>query len=321
MNTDLRIYRTLPRYDSRRPSAVTIGHFDGVHLGHQAILKRLRDVSARRELASTVMTFTPHPRAYFARLGNRPEMVPTQVSTLRDKLHTLAQHQIQQIVLVRFNRELASMAADAFIRDLLVKGLDTRWLLVGDDFRYGHKRSGDIELLRRAGRHYGFDVETISDVVDNGGQRISSSELRTALAVGEQDRVRHLLGHNYRISGHVVHGQKVGRSIGFPTLNIRVPPHCAARSGVYVVRVHGLAASPLNGVASLGVRPTVQDSGQLLLEVHIPNAHVDAYGKLACVEFLAFLRDEAKFPDLPTMITAIEHDVRCANDYFAIHGL
>lgn len=300
---------------------MTIGNFDGVHLGHQAILKRLREVSERRQLTPAVMTFTPHPRAYFARLGNRPELIPTQISTLRDKIQALVRHQTEQIVLVRFDRKIASMAPDDFIRDLLVRGLNTRWLLVGDDFRYGHKRSGDIDLLRRAGRHYGFDVEIISDIVDSEGQRVSSSALRTALAVGEQNHVRRLLGHNYHISGHVVHGQKIGRSIGFPTLNIAVPPQCAARSGVYVVRVHGLGPEPLNGVASLGVRPTVQDSGRLLLEVHIPDAHLDAYGKLACVEFLAFLRDEAKFPDLPTMIAAIEHDVRCAKDYFAIHGL
>ena len=321
MKSNPRIYRTLPRRDTDRPSAVTIGNCDGIHLGHQAILERLCDVAEKRELLSSVMTFEPHPRAYFARRGRRPEMIPTQISTLRDKIQTLSSHQVEQIVLVRFDQSTADMAADDFIRELLVKGLNTRWLLVGDDFRYGHKRSGDIGLLRRAGRHYGFDVETISDVVDTSGQRISSSELRTALAMGEQKRVRHLLGHNYHISGHVVHGQKLGRSIGFPTLNLRVPAHCAARSGVYAVQVHGLGPDPLNGVASLGVRPTVQDGGQLLLEVHIPNAQLHAYGKLACVEFLTFLRDEVKFPDLPTMIAAIEHDVRCAQDYFAIHGL
>lgn len=315
------IYRTFPRLDTERPSAVTIGNFDGVHLGHQAILTRLHDVSQKRDLASTVMTFEPHPRAYFARRGMRPEMIPTQISTLRDKVQALARHHIQQIVLINFDQKTADMAADDFIREFLVKGLNTRWLLVGDDFRYGHKRSGDIDLLRRAGRQYGFDVETISDVVDETGQRISSSELRTALAMGEQHHVRHLLGHNYRISGHIVHGQKIGRDIGFPTLNFRVPAHCAARSGVYAVRVHGLTAVPLNGVASLGVRPTVHEEGQLLLEVHVPDAQLDVYGKLACVEFLKFLRDETKFPDLPTMIAAIKHDVRCAQDYFAIHGL
>lgn len=321
MKPNPRIYRTLPRRDTDRPSAVTIGNFDGIHLGHQAILARLHEMSEKSDLVPTVMTFEPHPRAYFARQGMRPELIPTQISTLRDKVQTLAKHRVEQIVLVHFDQKIANMAADDFIRELLVRGLNTRRVLVGDDFRYGHKRSGDIQLLRRAGRHYGFDVETIADIIDNNHQRISSSELRTALAMGEQARVRRLLGHNYHISGHVVHGKKIGRGIGFPTLNIRVPAHSAARSGVYAVRVHGIQASPLNGVASLGVRPTVQDSGQLLLEVHIPDAQLDAYGKLVCVEFLTFLRDEAKFPDLSTMIAAIEHDVRCAQDYFAIHGL
>lgn len=317
----LHTYRNLPRHNTVRPSAVTIGNFDGVHLGHQAILARLNKVASSRALASTVMTFEPHPRAFFAERGQRPELVPARISSLRDKLQALAQHQVEQIVLLRFNQAMATMPADQFIRELLVQGLNTRWLLVGEDFRYGHKRGGDIDLLRRAGRNYGFDVETVQDVVDPGGQRISSSELRTALAMGEQNRVYHLLGHHYRLCGHVVHGQKLGRTIGFPTLNIRVPSHCAARSGVYVVRVHGLNDSAYKGVASLGVRPTVQNGGQLLLEVHLLDAQPDAYGKLACVEFLSFLRDETKFPDLPTMTAAIKNDVRCANEYFAIHGL
>lgn len=300
---------------------MTVGNFDGVHLGHQAIVRRLHERSQSRNLASTVMTFEPHPRAFFAQRVNRPELIPTRISSLRDKVQALARRQIAQIVLLRFNEAMAAMPADAFIRNLLVQGLNTRWLLVGEDFRYGHKRSGDIDLLRRAGRHYGFDVETIGDIVDDDGQRISSSELRTALAVGEQGRVRHLLGHNYHISGHVIHGRKLGRSIGFPTLNLRVPAHCAARSGVYIVRVHGLQSSALNGVASLGVRPTVENAGDLLLEVHVLNAQPDAYGKLVSVEFLSFLRDEVKFPDLPTMIAAINHDVQCAHEYFAVHGL
>src|SRR5699024_312673 len=209
-------------------------------------------------------------------------------------------------VLLRFNQALASMSATDFINTLLVRGLATRWLLVGEDFRYGHKRSGDIDLLRRAGRHHGFDVRTIRDVGDSEGQRISSSTLRTALAVGEQERVSALLGHPYRLSGHVVHGRKLGRSIGFPTLNLHVPTQCAARSGVYVVQVHGLGGQVHKGIASLGVRPTVQDKGELLLEVHLLDAQPDAYGKLVCVEFLAFVRDEIHFPDLSSMITAIK---------------
>ena len=321
MNTELRLYRHLPRHNSTAPSAVTIGNFDGVHRGHQAILAQVRAQADARGLVPTVMTFAPHPRAFFARRGQRPELIPTQISSLRDKAALLAQHGMRQIVVQRFDQHLADMSAEDFIRRLLVQGLNTRWLLVGEDFRYGHKRSGDIELLRRLGRTHGFEVQTLADVGDDQGQRISSSALRTALAVGNLARSCELLGAPYRIGGHVIHGQKLGRDLGFPTLNLRVPEPCAARSGVYVVRVHGLHTDPLPGVASLGVRPTVTRDGALLLETHILDRQVDAYGKLVCVELLEFLRDEESFPDLTTLIAAIHQDAQGARDYFASHGL
>jgi len=315
------IYRHLPRHDTRGASAVTIGNFDGVHRGHQAILRRVVNEAAQRDIAPTVMTFQPHPRAFFAQRGQRPELVPTQISSLRDKAWAMQRLQIRQLVLQRFNQQLADMPAEDFIEKLLVQGLQTRWLLVGEDFRYGHKRMGDVALLRRAGQRHGFEVETLSDVVDEHGYRISSSEVRTALAVGNLERAERLLGHTYRISGHVIHGQKLGRTLGYPTLNIRVPALCAARSGVYVVRAHGLDEQPLNGVASLGVRPTISDTGRIMLEVHLLDRRVDAYGKLTQIEFLQYLRDEEKFPDLPTMIAAIDNDAQSARDYFALHGL
>lgn len=321
MNTNLKIYRSLPRCDSHSPSAVTIGNFDGVHRGHQTILARVAQVAAQRQLTSTVMTFQPHPRIYFARKGNRPELMPTQISSLRDKVWGIARLQIQQLALIRFNQAFASLSADEFVEQVLITGLNTRWLLVGEDFRYGNRRSGDIEHLRRAGRRSGFEVEIITDVVDEHGHRISSSEVRTALAVGNLERAEHLLGHPYRISGHVIHGKKLGRTLGYPTLNIPVPQLCAARSGIYVVRAHGLAAQPLNGVASLGVRPTVDHAGHVMLEVHLLDCNIDAYGKLTRIEFLKFLRDEEKFPDLETMTAAIQDDERRARDYFALHGL
>lgn len=321
VNSSPRIYRCLPRFDSSRPSAVTIGNFDGVHRGHQAILARVAGHARAHGLAPTVMTFEPHPRAYFAAKGRRPELIPTQVSSLRDKMWSLAQHGIEQVALERFDQRLADMSAEAFIEQLLLRGLNTRWLLVGEDFRYGHKRGGDVELLRAMGARHGFQVETISDVADGHGHRISSSEVRTALAVGDLRRAEHLLGHTYRISGHVVHGKKLGRSLGFPTLNLRVPPLCAVRSGIYVVRAHGLAEAPLPGVASLGVRPTIAGGGQVMLEVHLLDCRIDAYGKLTRIEFLEFLRDEEKFPDLPTLTAAIDKDARNARDYFAVHGL
>jgi len=315
------IYRHLPRHDTRGASAVTIGNFDGVHRGHQTILRRVVHEAAQRDIAPTVMTFQPHPRAFFAQRGQRPELVPTQISSLRDKAWAMQRLQIRQLVLQRFNQQLADMPAEDFIEKLLVQGLQTRWLLVGEDFRYGHKRMGDVALLRRAGQRHGFEVETLSDVVDEHGYRISSSEVRTALAVGNLERAERLLGHTYRISGHVIHGQKLGRTLGYPTLNIRVPSLCAARSGVYVVRAHGLDEQPLNGVASLGVRPTISDTGRIMLEVHLLDRRVDAYGKLTQIEFLQYLRDEEKFPDLPTMIAAIDNDAQSARDYFALHGL
>ncbi len=321
MNTELRLYRHLPRHDSTAPSAVTIGNFDGVHRGHQAILAQVREQAGALGLVPTVMTFAPHPRAFFARKGQRPELIPTQISSLRDKVALLAEHGMRQIAIQRFDQRLADMGAEDFIRRLLVRGLNTRWLLVGEDFRYGHKRSGDIELLRRMGREHGFQVRTLADVGDDQGQRISSSALRTALAVGNLERSGELLGAPYRIGGHVIHGRKLGRDLGFPTLNLRVPDPCAARSGIYVVRVHGLDERPLPGVASLGVRPTVTRDGALLLETHILDRRVDAYGKLVCVEFLEFLRDEESFPDLTTLTAAIRQDAQGARDYFASHGL
>lgn len=321
MNASLRIYRRLPRADSRQPSAVAIGNFDGVHRGHQAILQQVQDHARRHDMLSTVMTFWPHPRAFFALRNQRPELVPTQITGLRDKVLALRDLGIHQLALLRFNQALADMTPERFIDELLVRGLNTRWLLVGEDFRFGAKRAGDLDLLAKAGVRHGFQVRTLADVTDGHDRRISSSEVRTALAVGNLARTRELLGRPYRISGHVVHGRKLGRDIGFPTLNLHVPEPCAARSGVYVVRVHGLSGAALAGVASLGVRPTVTEHGGLLLETHLLNHSVDAYGKLVSIEFLEYLRDEEKFPDLSSLVAAIQQDVRSARDYFAIHGL
>lgn len=317
----LTVYRYLPRFDSQQASAVTIGNFDGVHLGHQKILQRLSQHARQAQLVPTVMTFAPHPRAYFARQARRPELFPAQISTLRDRLGLLHEHGIEQINLLRFNHELAATEAYEFVANLLVKGLNTRWLLVGRDFRFGHRRSGTIELLQQIGQQFGFEVHAIEDVVDNKHQRISSTEIRMALAHGDLAGAQRQLGRVFRVSGHVIHGRKLGRKLNYPTLNLRVPNPFAARSGVYAVRVHGLEEQPLAGVASLGIRPTVEDQGQLLLEVHLLDRNINAYGKLIGVDFLAFLRDEEKFPDLESLRAAIQNDERSAQDYFTSHGL
>jgi riboflavin kinase/FMN adenylyltransferase len=187
--------------------------------------------------------------------------------------------------------------------------------MVGDDFRFGAKRAGDIHTLQEAGQRYGFEVQTLPTVEMNG-QRISSSAVRAALASGDFINAKHLLGRTYQISGHVVHGQKLGRTLGFPTLNLRIAHHKPAVMGIFVVQVHGLAEHPLPAVASMGVRPTVDDSGRVLLETHVLDQQVDAYGKIIHVEFLQKLRDEEKYVDLPTLTAAINRDADQARSYF-----
>lgn len=323
MNPKLRIYRNLPPLAERQPCALTIGNFDGVHRGHQAMLAQMCQEAQTRRLQPAIMTFEPHPREYFAALARRPELAPTRISGLRDKLDALAQHGVEQVVLQPFNAALAEMSPDVFIERLLVQGMHAGLVMVGEDFRFGRKRAGDITLLRTAGEKHGFDVLTLPDVTDQFGHRISSSEVRTALAVGDLKRAKHLLGHDYTLSGHVIHGKKLGRTIGYPTLNIRVTPRCAARSGIYVAAVHGLGPTALPAIASLGVRPTVEDNGRVLLEPHLLDlpAPIDAYGKLVRVQLLHFVRDEEKFPDLSSLTAAIDNDAQLARAYFVVHGL
>ncbi|WP_345251487.1 bifunctional riboflavin kinase/FAD synthetase [Pigmentiphaga soli] len=316
----MRVFRGLPPPALRGPCALAIGNFDGVHRGHQAMLARVRRAADTHGLIPTVMTFEPHPREFFARLHNRPELAPTRIAALRDELCALAQAGMRHVVVERFDSRLAGMPAQEFIDRLLVQGLHARWLLVGDDFRFGARRTGDIDLLRANAARGGFVVESLDSVTDHG-QRISSSAIRAALAAGDLDRAAELLGRRYSVSGHVIHGQKLGRTLGFPTLNLRIPHRNPALSGIFVVQVQGLAARPLAGVASLGVRPTVDDSGRVLLEVHLLDFSGDAYGKLVQVEFLKKLRDEEKFVDLPTLTAAIDEDARQARAYFAASHL
>jgi riboflavin kinase/FMN adenylyltransferase len=321
VNTSFSIFRQASAPLLRRPTALSIGNFDGVHLGHLAMLSQVADAARARALVPTVLTFAPHPRQFFAEQNRRPELSPPQINGLRDKLSALSQAGIEQVVLARFNQNFAEMSAEDFIEKLLIKGLSARWLIVGEDFRFGRQRSGDVALLKKMGPQFGLEVHTLSEVKDLNGHRVSSSEVRAALATGDLTQAQSLLGRPYTMTGHVVHGKKLGRTLNMPTLNMRVTPRCAARSGIYVVRVHGLAPQPLSGVASLGVRPTVEDDGRILLETHLFDINIDAYGKLICVELLKHLRDEEKFPDLPTLTAAMHADAQHARAYFAPHGL
>lgn len=311
----MKVFRGLPNDRARAPCALTIGNFDGVHRGHQALLAHVRSASASLGLEAAVMTFEPHPREYFAQRSGDLSRAPARIANLRDKLGDLAKAGIDRVIVEHFNEHFAAIAPDDFIERVLVEGLHVKWLMVGDDFRFGARRAGDIQMLQDAGRRFGFQVETLPAVM-HGAQRISSSAVRAALAEGDFARTSELLGHPYTMSGHVIHGQKLGRTLGFPTLNLRVV-HRPALSGIFVVQVHGLADRPLPAVASLGVRPTVEDAGRMLLEVHLFDFAQSCYGKLVRVEFLAKLRDEEKYGDLATLTAAIDRDAAQARAFFA----
>lgn len=312
----MKVFRGLPNAEARRPCALTIGNFDGVHRGHRELLARVSEAAARLGVESAVMTFEPHPREYFARLAGDEARAPRRIANLRDKLQALEACGIDRVVVEHFNARFASLSAERFIEEVLVEGLHVKWLIVGDDFRFGAKRTGDFAMLVEAGRRLGFEVVALPTVL-HGDARISSSAVRAALESGDFARAEQLLGHPYAISGHVQHGRKLGRTIGFPTLNLKIAHRRPAASGIFVVQVHGLADHPLPAVASLGVRPTVEDNGRVLLEVHIFDFAGDCYGKLVRVEFLKKLRDEEKYDDLETLTRAIDADARAAREFFA----
>lgn len=311
----MKVFRGLPNAESRAPCALTIGNFDGVHRGHQVLLAHVRRAATELGLDAAVMTFEPHPREFFARQAGQPGNVPTRVANLRDKLQSLSQAGIDRVIVEHFNASFAAMSPQDFIEKVLVEGLHVKWLMVGEDFCFGSRRAGNIATLVEAGKKYGFNVETLPTVMSEGA-RVSSSAVRAALAAGDFIHARTLLGHSYSISGHVVHGKKLGRAIGFPTLNLRVNHPHPALSGIFAVKVHGLADQALPAVASIGIRPTVDDSGRVLLESYILDFTGDCYGKLIQVEFLQKLRDEEKYVDLPTLTAAITSDVSNARAYF-----
>jgi len=305
----VQLFRGLPdSADRHRPIALTIGNFDGVHRGHQAMLARLSEAAEDLALPSAVLTFDPHPREFFA-----PGAAPPRLSTLRSKLEQFAAHGIAEVHVARFNAALAALPAERFIEDVLMHRLGTRWALVGDDFRFGRGRSGDLALLRRAAKT--FSVEAMPTVVVDG-ERASSTAIRAALAAGELDHAARLLGRPYAIGGKVVHGDKLGRSLGFPTANI-VLRHPPPLTGVFAVRVHGLGAVPRAGAASLGVRPTVKAGAKPLLEVFVFDFDEAVYGRRIVVEFLRKLRDEERYADLDTLTRQIHADVAQAREYFA----
>jgi riboflavin kinase/FMN adenylyltransferase len=307
----MQIFRGVPRPARRLPCALTVGNFDGVHRGHQALLARV--VAAARDLGlvAAVMTFEPHPREFFT-----PAAAPARISNLRDKLAALQTAGIERVMIQHFNRRFAQLTASEFVERVLIDGCDVRWLLVGDDFRFGARRAGDNALLQQYAARGSFALEQMP-TFDDGGERISSTAVRAALAAGELSRAERLLGRPYAISGHVLHGRKLGRSMGFPTLNLRVAQAQPALHGIFAVNVHGIAPEPVHGVASIGLRPTVDQQGRWTLEVHLFDFARDVYGSLICVEFVQKLRDERKYETLDALAAAIARDAEQARALFA----
>jgi riboflavin kinase/FMN adenylyltransferase len=287
---------------------LSIGNFDGIHLGHKAVLSRLLAESKRLNVPATVMTFEPQPEELF--LGNN---APARLSRLRDKFVQLEKLTLDRLLCVSFTRQFANISAQAFIEELLINKLNVKYLVVGDDFHFGYQRKGDFQLLKQAGEKYGFEVIDTQSLVQQA-QRISSTRIRDALAQGELAEAATMLGRKYSIAGRVSHGRKLGRTIGVPTANLLLKRRVSPVSGVFVVSVLGINDKTYQGVANIGTRPTVQGERQQL-EVHIFNFEGDLYGNQLEVILEKKLRNEVKFDSFAELKVQIEKDIQDAKSW------
>ena len=319
----MRVFRGLhPAADA--DAVITIGNFDGMHLGHQALLRQLRAEAQSRGLRSSVLTFAPHPREFFARkTGGAGALIPARLHTLREKLEALAAAGVDETRIGRFNEAFASLSPEDFVRIVLVGAMRAKHVMIGDDFRFGARRAGDFTLLKLLGEQYGFTVSSLdSQCLD--GERVSSSQVREALAAGDLGRAEALLGYPYAMEGRVVQGRQLGRTIGVPTANVQIRHDPLPLRGVFVVDVafdETRAAVPVAtrryaGVANLGYRPTLGGDTRPLLEVHLFDFAGDLYGAHLDVRFLAKLRDEMTFADFGALTTQIQADLAQARAYF-----
>lgn len=296
----MQIFRHIPT-KAQPPCALAIGNFDGMHLGHQALLEKLTATASISKLISAVMTFEPHPREYFV-----PESAPARLCSMREKLEYFAEAGVERVYVCRFNARFAKLSATEFMHAILRQGLNTQAILVGEDFRFGAKRAGSVaDFISQK-----FNLISLPQV-NVANARVSSTRVRSALALGQLDEAALLLGRPYSISGKVIHGAKRGRLLGFPTANVHMRHERPALTGVYAVKLDGL-----NAVANLGVRPTIDGVPKLSLEVHVIDFNGDLYGKHVHVEFLHKIRDEIKFDGLDALKAQIASDVDSARDFF-----
>ena len=287
----------------------TIGNFDGVHLGHQAVLGQLADKSDELGLPVVVVTFEPQPQEFF-----RPQESPPRLTRFREKVQILRRYSVDRVLVLRFNKKFSLQSPDDFIQNLLVNGLGVKYLVVGDDFRFGKDRAGDFEMLQKAGAEHGFEVVNMHTFVLDD-KRVSSTRVREALGAGDLNAAEKLLGRIYRMSGRVAHGDKKGRTIGFPTANIHLHRINTPLLGVFAVELFGIGGEPLPGVANLGTRPTVNGM-KTLLEIHLFDFDGDIYGAHVHVEFLHKLRDEERFDSFDDLKAQILIDVEQARIFF-----
>lgn len=290
---------------------VTIGNFDGVHRGHRAVIEQLAEQASRLGLPSCVVLFEPQPMEFFA-----PEESPPRLMRLIEKVDRLSELPVDHVLLLRFNRRLAALEAETFIQAILVDALNTRHLVIGDDFRFGRHRRGDFDMLKRAGAVAGFEVnDTPSVLID--GERVSSTLIRNALTTGALDRATRLIGKPYEVCGRVVHGHKRGRLMGFPTANLLMRRKNTPVQGVFAVTMRGVCGNPLPGVANVGIRPTVTGDQTVILETHLLDFADDLYGRKVEIEFHRKLREECRFDGLPALCAQIELDIQAARAFFA----
>ncbi len=295
-----------------RGCVATIGNFDGVHRGHQAILARLRERARELGVPSCVVIFEPQPREYFA-----PDTAPARLARLRDKLALLAEEGVDRVLCLAFNQRLCKLSAAEFVDTILVDGLGVQHLEVGDDFRFGCDRLGDFDFLMQAGVVQGFTVEA-AQTVEQNGIRVSSTQVRKALAAADFPLAEQLLGRPYRIAGRVLHGQKLARQLGWPTANVQLKRRRVPFTGVYQVSAE-IDGTLWPGVANIGVRPTVAGDGSAHLEVHLLDFAGDLYGRRLTVVFHHKLRDEQRFASLEALKSAIDADVAAARAHALEH--
>ncbi|MCF6235729.1 MAG: bifunctional riboflavin kinase/FAD synthetase [Gammaproteobacteria bacterium] len=281
---------------------VSIGNFDGIHLGHQQVITQLTDKAAELNLPSVVITFEPQPPEYFSE-----NAAPSRLTRFREKFQALRQFSIDYLFYLRFDAAMVALSAEEFVQKVLINGLNVRYLVVGDDFRFGYRRQGDFALLKKMGEKLGFQVVQMNSF-DMGQQRVSSTRIRHALTQGDLTTAENLLGRPYRISGRVAHGDKLGRTLGFPTANIHLHRKTTPLSGIYAVEVFGLKKEPVIGAASIGTRPTVGGK-QYLLEIHLLDFSEDVYGHYVDVDFKYKLREELHFESLEILKQQIKKDV------------